>query len=384
MNQLGSIFRDARTKSGKTIHDAVKETKIAEKYLLAIENENFDVFPGETYLIGFLRNYAQFLGLDADEMVQKYRDYMIQEQPAPIEQLTARPKNTKKYFLLVSVFMVIIITLLFVFVFGKGGEKARVEMAQTNDTSEEAKSSSTKERIVVFEEEELIKDFEKGDVIEIPQKDRTYRISIDEIGNLLDFSIGTIPFSLSTDEHVEIDFDRDGRKDVMFRMNQLGEGRVNLALKKLYTTELSDTGIRPIDQTVAKKPGGPPEVVIIKTQDLVSQIPIAPQTGFQIVSSYEKTAINTHVRANSTSYFSYTIDEEEYKESLLKDGDEISMLAKDELKFMVANAQGIEVKINDVSVSLEKRGAVVAKIVRWYRDKDNRDLYHLIIDDLEK
>jgi cytoskeleton protein RodZ len=64
MNQLGPLFRDARTRSGKSIDDAVRETKIAKKYLVAIENENFDVFPGETYLIGFIRNYSQFLGLD--------------------------------------------------------------------------------------------------------------------------------------------------------------------------------------------------------------------------------------------------------------------------------------------------------------------------------
>lgn len=39
MNQLGPIFKEARVESGKSLDDAVKETKIAKKYLLAIENE---------------------------------------------------------------------------------------------------------------------------------------------------------------------------------------------------------------------------------------------------------------------------------------------------------------------------------------------------------
>ena len=108
MNQLGLIFRDARIKSGKTIEEASRETKIAKKYLIAIENENFDIFPGETYLIGFLRNYAQFLELDSDELVLKYRDFKIQEQPAPIEQLTARPKSSRKFFLIDFFFIIII------------------------------------------------------------------------------------------------------------------------------------------------------------------------------------------------------------------------------------------------------------------------------------
>jgi len=50
---------------------------------------------------------------------------------------------------------------------------------------------------------------------------------------------------------------------------------------------------------------------------------------------------------------------------------------------MAANARGINIQINDVSVTLGKGGETVAKVVRWYRDSDDSDLYHLIIDDWE-
>jgi cytoskeleton protein RodZ len=122
MNQIGPIFRDARTKSGKTIDEASRETKIAKKYLIGIENENFDNFPGETYLIGFIRNYAQFLGLDPDEMIRKYRDYKIQEQPAPIEQLTARPKSNRKYFVLALIVVIVITASLYFSLSGRKGQ----------------------------------------------------------------------------------------------------------------------------------------------------------------------------------------------------------------------------------------------------------------------
>jgi len=394
MNQFGPIFREARTESGKSIEDAVKETKIAKKYLLAIENENFDVFPGETYLLGFLRNYAQFLGLDPDEMVLKYRDYKIQEQPAPIEQLTAKPKTTRKYLLIILTILLIVSSVLYVVFSGRKQEK---EIAEEKAAEQEERQAKEPENIIVFEEEEVIKDFKKGDKIEIPMADGVHRISIDGINDNLEFSIGEIPFCLSTDERVEIDFNRDGRKDILLRTNRLGEGSVNLTIKKLYKTEISDTGLKLAYENTEGGEGAPllhkgisggkkitPEVVIIKEDDLLDKIPIAPKTGFQIVSSYEKTDIVSSVKAVQTAYFGYIIDEGEKEEALLKNGEEIAITAKDVLRIMVANAKGITMQINEIPISLGEKGLIVAKVIRWYRDSENSDLYHLIIDDWEK
>jgi hypothetical protein len=208
----------------------------------------------------------------------------------------------------------------------------------------------------------------------------------------LEFSIGDIPFSLSTDERVEIDFDRDGRKDVLFRTNRLGEGTVNLTIKKIFKTESSELvigeeGTTSEGELIEKEAAvqiGPPEVVIIKEDAILAKIPIAPQSGFQIVSSYEKTDINSSLQAVDTTYFGYIVDEGDKEEVLLKGGDELSFTAKDVLRIMVANARGVELQINGISLALGKKGEIVAKIVRWYRDSEDNDLYHLIIDDWEK
>jgi hypothetical protein len=193
---------------------------------------------------------------------------------------------------------------------------------------------------------------------------------------------------------VEIDFDRDGRKDVLFRTNRLGEGTVNLTIKKIFKTESSELVIGS-EQTTQGSEGamiekeaaaqiGPPEVVIIKEDAILAKIPVAPQSGFQIVSSYEKTDINSAIQAVDTTYFGYIIDEGDKEEVLLKGGDELSFTANDVLRIMVANARGVELQINGISLALGKRGEIVAKIVRWYRDSEDSDLYHLIIDDWEK
>ncbi len=396
MNQIGSIFREARTNTGKTIEEAVKETKIARKYLNALENEDFDVFPGETYLIGFMRNYAQFLGLDPDEMVHKYRDYKIQEQPAPIEQLTAKPRNVKRYVLLVVLALLIVASVLYIYIATSGRkEKKGIPQESISKVGERREEKSeSKQNVIVFEEEELTRDFKKGDIIEIAEGSVPYRIHIDSISENLNFSIGEIPFTLSTSERVEVDFNRDGRKDVILRTNRLGEGSVNLTIKRSYGTEIGKSGTtaaRESADQVGKTPSGkrqetsgPPEVVVIKEDDMLAKLPIAPKSGFQIVSSYEKTEINSFLKAVGTSYFGYIVDEEEKKEALLRNGDVLSLSAKDILRVMVANPGAVEFRVNEISISLGKKGEVIAKIVRWYRDADNKDLYHLVIDDWEK
>ena len=383
MNQLGQSFKEARTQSGKTIEDAVRETKIAKKYLIAIENEDFDIFPGETYLIGFLRNYAQFLGLDPDEMVIKYRDYKIQEQPAPIEQLTARPRLIRRNILIIFVVLMVIAATLYIVL---GGRKKEAEVAEkTEPKEEEIKIIPEEKKAIMFEEEELTRDFRKGDIIEIPHRDETYNVSIDAIDEDLNVSIGAIPFSLSADERIEIDFDNDGRKDLLIRPNAMGEGMVNLTLKRVYKTVLDESEIAISEESAAASiKGGPPEVVIIKEDNLLSQELVAPKTGFQIVSGYDKVNIETYLKANAITYFSYIIDEDEKQGLILQPGDELELSAKEVLRITVANAKGADIQINNIPVSVGEGGQVVAKVVRWYRDSEDSDLYHLIIDDWEK
>ena len=72
MFELGISLREARTRQGLDIPQAELATKIRGKYLRALEEEHFDVLPAETYVKGFLRTYADFLGLDGQLYVDEY------------------------------------------------------------------------------------------------------------------------------------------------------------------------------------------------------------------------------------------------------------------------------------------------------------------------
>ena len=72
MFELGNSLRDARTKHALDHAQVELATKIRAKYIRALEDEAFDVLPSETYVKGFLRTYAEFLGLDGQVYVDEY------------------------------------------------------------------------------------------------------------------------------------------------------------------------------------------------------------------------------------------------------------------------------------------------------------------------
>ncbi|MBI5554922.1 MAG: helix-turn-helix domain-containing protein [Elusimicrobia bacterium] len=69
---IGSTLSEARKQKKVSLKKIAQETRISVRYLQALEIDTFDVFPAEVYLKGFLRNYAQYLGLDGDEIVRAY------------------------------------------------------------------------------------------------------------------------------------------------------------------------------------------------------------------------------------------------------------------------------------------------------------------------
>jgi cytoskeleton protein RodZ len=73
MPEIGSTLRETRMRQRIDITDMEVRTKIRAKYLRALENEEWDLLPGPTYVKSFLRTYAEALGLDSKLLVEEYK-----------------------------------------------------------------------------------------------------------------------------------------------------------------------------------------------------------------------------------------------------------------------------------------------------------------------
>src|SRR5215210_701852 len=85
MFEIGNSLREARLRQGLEFGQIEQATKIRSKYLRALEEEQFDVLPAQTYVKGFLRSYADYLGLEGqlyvDEFNSRYVRGELEEEP---------------------------------------------------------------------------------------------------------------------------------------------------------------------------------------------------------------------------------------------------------------------------------------------------------------
>lgn len=142
------MLREARIRKGLSIRDVEDATKIRVKYLEALEQDDFEVIPGSTYVKAFLRTYATYLKLDADELVDDYgRSHAVRREETGgvrgeavqysrsrtvAERERRRTRRTQRGFALIGVLAVAAVVLLAWLGSGIGGEgAARVSEAST-------------------------------------------------------------------------------------------------------------------------------------------------------------------------------------------------------------------------------------------------------------
>lgn len=132
MPEIGATLREARMRARIDVSEVEAQTKIRAKYLRALENEEWTLLPGPTYVKSFLRTYAQALGLDSKLLLEEYR--VRHEGPSegdltPISasgrgtrsRLPSRPRASRGYVLAVGTTLVIILLLAAGLLSGGGG-----------------------------------------------------------------------------------------------------------------------------------------------------------------------------------------------------------------------------------------------------------------------
>ncbi|MGI8594250.1 MAG: helix-turn-helix domain-containing protein [Solirubrobacteraceae bacterium] len=89
MPEIGNTLREARMGAKLDMNQVESATKIRAKYLRALENEEWDLLPGSTYVKSFLRTYAEYMGLDVTLIIEEYKRQ--HERPSDLDQLPISP-----------------------------------------------------------------------------------------------------------------------------------------------------------------------------------------------------------------------------------------------------------------------------------------------------
>jgi len=73
-SQLGTQLREARLAKRATLDEAAAATRIRRSYLEALEADDYESLPAQVYVVGFLKNYARYLGLPPEDVVARYHE----------------------------------------------------------------------------------------------------------------------------------------------------------------------------------------------------------------------------------------------------------------------------------------------------------------------
>ena len=148
MFEIGNSLREARLRQNLDFGAVEAGTKIRGRYLEALEAERFEVLPGETYVKGFLRTYAEFLGLDGQLYVDEFnsRFASVEEPLAPASSPPPRrPRHRVRdsNLVVVALAAIVAVTVLVVVGLGFGGDDQPADQSLPSTTHSTRTSDTT-------------------------------------------------------------------------------------------------------------------------------------------------------------------------------------------------------------------------------------------------
>jgi cytoskeleton protein RodZ len=151
MPEIGATLREARMRERIDVSEIEAQTKIRAKYLRALENEEWGLLPGPTFVKSFLRTYAQALGLDGRALVEEYRlhhERPSEGAPEPIVSAPRRPRGrlpggngpSRRYVIAVGAIGSLIVLLIVLLLVGGGSSGPTTSTATTATKKHAAKA----------------------------------------------------------------------------------------------------------------------------------------------------------------------------------------------------------------------------------------------------
>lgn len=97
MTELGTRLKEARLSKGYSLDDLQEITKIQKRYLMGIEEGNYSMMPGSFYVRAFIKQYAEAVGLNADELLETYKSEVPGAQNQQVSQSLSTSPSRRKF-----------------------------------------------------------------------------------------------------------------------------------------------------------------------------------------------------------------------------------------------------------------------------------------------
>ena len=96
MTELGTLLKEARLSKGYSLDDLQEITKIQKRYLMGIEEGNYSMMPGSFYVRAFIKQYAEAVGLNAEELLETFKGDVPGAQSEQVSQSMSQSPSRRK------------------------------------------------------------------------------------------------------------------------------------------------------------------------------------------------------------------------------------------------------------------------------------------------
>lgn len=363
MESYGEQLRQAREAKNLDLDRVAREISIERRYLEGLEDEDKDVFPGEAYLTGFLRNYANYLDLDPDFLLKLYHNKQLQEAPIP-EGLFAKPKSKFLIPAIVIPITLILSTIIIVTILLFTKKKV-------DPDSDVIISNKTGSHKYELGDEKFSQRVYKGDQFVIPTENNT-QIILTVRDTLSSFGLDTPSgvYYVELSEEAELDINGDNISDMI-----------------LYVSDISSTDeTRGAEVTVLLRHG-----IAVHVEEVnVEEIPFASE----IKSKYPQKVIHEDNRAypftinasfRGPCLFRDKVDNDRAVETYFSRGEVFTATPHNGIRLWISNANAVKFTIiadsKSYDLDIGASGQIYVEDIKWIKDTDGR--YKLVVIELD-
>lgn len=389
MEAIGEKLKTAREQAGYNLDQIARDTNISKHFLIALEEEDFNSFAGETYIVGFLRTYAEYLGLSPDELITLYRNFKIQEQPVPLNELL--DKGEKKPFVQLIVLLIVIVAGL-----GVGGyfliPKIGALIATNRAQRQEARASAVTGTVYEMKDEMLERRFSAGDQVTVILDNTKFDLVLTDVSDKLYLAApqGNVEMKLGDEKLLDLDGDKKNDIKLLLRDIDISDGgnavvlrldRFTLASKTVVastltgqdeTSELYTVG-EASEQTPGTEPAGP--AAALGSTNLPSR-----QVGtLTLLESPTTKPVSVDIVFRGYCLFRYVSDGAVREERYFHKGETFRLDASREVRIWVSNAGSLKAKISGVDVELGRPGEVATRLIHWRKNEGDTAYYLEIV-----
>lgn len=361
MKSYGNILKEAREEKSLDIETVSRDTTISIEFIKGLEQEDDAVFPGEAYLRGFLKNYAEYLDLDIDAIMKLYHNKLLQESPLPQELLLNNDKRFVKILLsLIAVFVLAAGLISFFLVKHFHSKNGNNVVLSGEMGAKEYKLSDTPFFGRVFRGDHIIYPAENGDIV------LTVSDTLSSLG--ISTPVGTLYTDLA--EEAEVDIDGDANADLIVYVSDISASD-------------SDRGAE-VRLVMRKQEADIPFVDFAENIASESQVKKAHEP---VVILEDNRAYPFTVNANfrGTCLFRYKIDRRQAEENYFSNGEIVTVTANNGLRLWMSNSNMVKYTViadtKNIDLPIGAAGHVLVEDIRWVRNAEGR--YRLIVIELD-